>query len=69
MFFTVVGIVVLYMYVFNYYLYGSNMDMNTKNEVFLFWHVSSLHFLSSLHILVLSFADMYWYSYQCDMLP
>ena len=36
MFLTIVGIVVLYMYVFNCYLYGSNMDMNTKNEVFIF---------------------------------
>ena len=69
MFHTLVYIVVIYIAVAMYNLWSSKIDVYTKNEVFIFWHGWWLHFLSSLHILLLSFTDIYWHSYSGSMLP
>ena len=69
MFPTIVHIVVLYIAVVICNLWSSNMDVYTENEVFIFWHGWWLHFLSSLHIWLLSFTDIYWYTYSGSMLP
>ena len=69
MFPTIVYIVVIYIAVVICNLWSSNMDVYTENEVFIFWHGWWLHFLSSLHIWLLSFTDIYWHSYSCSMLP
>ena len=69
MFHTLVYIVVIYIAVAVYNLWSSKIDVYTENEVFIFWHEVWLHFLSSLHIWLLSFTDIYWHSYSGSMLP
>ena len=69
MFHTLVYIVVIYIAVAVYNLWSSKIDVYTENEVFIFWHGWWLHFLSSLHIWLLSFTDICWYTYSGSMLP